>query len=93
VDAGLTPLQALQAATRNPARFLGREKDLGTIETGKLADLVLLGADPLADIRNTTHIEGVVADGRFYDRVSIESLLAEVQRLAAAPKAEPRTTP
>jgi imidazolonepropionase-like amidohydrolase len=93
VDAGLTPLQALQAATRNPARFLGREKDMGTIETGKLADLVLLGADPLADIRNTTHIEGVVADGRFYDRVSIESLLAEVQRLAAAGRPEPKVTP
>ena len=52
-EAGLSPLQAIQTATINPARFLGREKIQGTIEVGKRADLVLLEADPLTDIRNT----------------------------------------
>ena len=86
VDAGLTPLHALQAATRNPAQFLGRQREWGTIETGKRADLVLLDADPLVNIRSTTHIEAVVADGRLYDRGAIRTLLAEVERLAAAGK-------
>jgi adenine deaminase len=56
VEAGLTPLQALQAATLNPARFLGRTADIGTVAEGWLADLVLLDANPLEDITNTTRI-------------------------------------
>jgi imidazolonepropionase-like amidohydrolase len=60
VEAGLTPMQALQTATRNPAQML-RRNDLGTIAAGKLADLVLLDADPLADIRNTQKIRAVVS--------------------------------
>jgi hypothetical protein len=75
VKAGLTPLEALQAATRNPARFLGREKELGTAEKGKLADLVLLDADPLADIANVRKVAGVVAGGRYLDKKAIEKLL------------------
>jgi imidazolonepropionase-like amidohydrolase len=62
---GLTPLQALQSATLEPARFLGMTDSLGTVQVGKVADLVLLGADPLADVRHTTRIEGVVANGRW----------------------------
>jgi imidazolonepropionase-like amidohydrolase len=73
VDAGLTPMQALQAATRNPARFLGVNG--GTIEPGKLANLVLLDANPLEDIRNTTRIRGVVLDGNYYDRGRPDTLL------------------
>lgn len=61
VEAGLTPMEALQAATRNGAHFMGGEHELGTIEPGKLADLVLLTANPLKDIRNTRRIEAVVS--------------------------------
>jgi imidazolonepropionase-like amidohydrolase len=84
VDAGLTPMEALQAATRNPARFFEREADWGTVAGGKAADLVLLGANPLTDIRNTTQIEAVVADGRFYDRAQLDAILAAVEAAARA---------
>lgn len=79
VEAGLTPLQALQTATLNPARFLNRIDDLGTVEEGKLADLVLLEANPLDDISNTRRIRAVVADGRLYRWVELDRLLAEVE--------------
>jgi imidazolonepropionase-like amidohydrolase len=78
-EGGFTPLEALQAATRDPARFLGREKDLGTVEPGKLADLVLLDADPLADIHNTTKIAAVVANGRLLPRQELDRMLADVE--------------
>jgi imidazolonepropionase-like amidohydrolase len=64
VEAGLSPLDALRTATRNPAVFLGREKDLGAVEVGKLADLVLLDADPLKHIGNTRRIAAVLVGGR-----------------------------
>ncbi|WP_051300951.1 amidohydrolase family protein [Actinomadura rifamycini] len=64
-SAGLTRLRALQAATIEPARFLGRERTSGSVEPGRLADLLVLDADPLADIRNTRRIHAVVADGRY----------------------------
>ncbi len=79
VEGGFTPLEALQAATRDPARFLGREKDLGTVEQGKLADLVLLDADPLIDIHNTTKIAAVVANGRLLPRDRLDQMLADVE--------------
>lgn len=63
VEAGLSPMEALQAATRNPAEFLGRLGSLGTVERGKIADLVLLDADPLEDIRNTKKIHAVIVGG------------------------------
>jgi imidazolonepropionase-like amidohydrolase len=66
VRAGLSPWDALRAATLQPARFLGAADSSGTIEPGKVADLVLLDADPLADIRNTRRIAMVVANGRLY---------------------------
>jgi imidazolonepropionase-like amidohydrolase len=75
VAAGFTPAEALRAATIEPARYLGAADSLGTIAAGKRADLVLLGANPLTDIRNTTRIEGVVADGRFYDSAAIARIL------------------
>src|SRR6185369_12110006 len=68
VTAGLTPFQALQAATLNPAKFLGLDKTLGTIEAGKIADLVLLDANPLEDVRNTQRINAVISNGRLFDR-------------------------
>ena len=66
VEAGLTPMQAIQAATRNNFEFL-QETDLGTIEAGKLADLVVLKADPLADIRNSRAIDAVIQNGQVMD--------------------------
>ena len=69
VEAGLTPSEALSAATINAARMIGREKDLGTIESGKLADLVILDADPLQDIRNVTRIYRTMKGGVLYEPV------------------------
>jgi hypothetical protein len=81
VEAGLTPLEALQAATLNPARVLHLADSLGTVEAGKLADLVLLDANPLEDISNTRRISVVVADGRVYRRPDLDRLLgAEAER-------------
>jgi imidazolonepropionase-like amidohydrolase len=64
VSCRLTPMEALQSATRDAARFLGRDRDTGTIEPGKRADFVLLGADPLLDIRNTRKVKSVWIAGR-----------------------------
>jgi imidazolonepropionase-like amidohydrolase len=64
VESGFTPMEALQTATRNPARYLGKLQEMGTLETGKVADLVLLDANPLDDIRNTRKISLVVLRGR-----------------------------
>jgi imidazolonepropionase-like amidohydrolase len=77
VESGLTSMQALQAATRNAAEFSGRLDQLGTVEVGKIADLVLLDADPLKDIRNTTKISAVILTGRIRNREVLDSLLEE----------------
>jgi imidazolonepropionase-like amidohydrolase len=79
VRAGLTPYEALQTATVNPSKYLERERELGTIEKGKLADLVLLDADPLADINNTRKINAVVVNGRLLERPALDELLSEVE--------------
>ncbi|HEY1676665.1 MAG TPA: amidohydrolase family protein [Candidatus Sulfotelmatobacter sp.] len=84
VAAGFSPLEALRTATLNPAKFFGRENELGTIEKGKLADLVLLDANPLEDIRNTQKIAGVVANGRYFSRSDLDKLLAGVEAAASA---------
>ncbi len=63
---GSTPMQALLMATRDAARGLGKEKDLGTVEPGKLADLLLLDADPLADLRNLGKVHAVMKGGKLY---------------------------
>ena len=67
VDAGLTPMQAILASTKWSAELLGKERDLGTVEPGKLADLILIEGDPLADIRNTRRIRTVILDGKVVD--------------------------
>jgi len=82
VKAGLSPMSALQAATRNPAQYLGRLPDAGTVEAGKLADLVLLDADPLQDIRNTRAIAAVVANGKLHSREALARMLADVEQMA-----------
>lgn len=83
VEAGLTPLAALQTATLAPAAFFHREAELGTVEVGKLADLVLLEADPLDDIENVRKIRAVIADGRLHHRADLDvELEALATRLA-----------
>jgi imidazolonepropionase-like amidohydrolase len=85
VMAGLPPSAALRAATLEPARWLGATDSLGTIARGRRADVVLLDADPLADIRNTMRIRAVIADGRILERPALDQILAEASRRAAAP--------
>ena len=82
VRAGLTPAEALRTATINPARFLGATDSLGTVEAGKLADLVLLDANPLEDIRSTARIRAVVANGRYLDRAALDAMLDRSRRSA-----------
>ncbi len=78
VASGLTPFQALETGTRNVAAYFGTQQETGTIAKGKRADLILLDADPLADIRNTTRRSGVMVRGRWLPRAEIEKRLAEV---------------
>jgi imidazolonepropionase-like amidohydrolase len=68
-------MQALQAATKLPAEFLGKLQTHGTIEQGKFADLVLLGANPLDDIHNTQKIRAVILRGKLLDRTVLDELL------------------
>jgi imidazolonepropionase-like amidohydrolase len=82
VKAGLTPIQALQAATRNPAEYLGRLDSVGTVEVGKAADLVLLDADPTADIHNTRRIRAVTVRGKLFTRSDLDRLLAQAEGAA-----------
>jgi imidazolonepropionase-like amidohydrolase len=82
VAAGFTPLEALQTATLNPARFFGMESQLGTIEAGKLADLVLLSANPLEDIANTQKISAVIANGHYFSRKDLDGMLQRVEATA-----------
>ena len=84
VDAGLTPLEALRTATINPARFLGKTNDYGAVAAGRVADLVILRANPLDAIANTRTIAGVVADGRYWSPAALDSLRARLRAQAAA---------
>jgi imidazolonepropionase-like amidohydrolase len=84
VKAGLTPADALRAATLDAAQFLGLQNSLGTVETGKFADLVLLDANPLQDIRNTQKISGVFLQGHYFDRQALDGLLRKVGTQPAA---------
>ena len=82
VQAGLAPMEALQTATLNPAKFLGLTELLGTVERGKLADLVLLDANPLGDISNTKKIAAVIINGRYMRRETLDKMLADVEAAA-----------
>ena len=82
VEAGLTPLAALQTATRNPAVFLGVTDKFGSVSAGKIADLVLLDADPLIDIHNTTKIEEVFLGGKEFDRAALDGMLRSAEQAA-----------
>ena len=82
VAAGFTPMEALQTATILPARYFERTNDLGTVAAGRLADLVLLDADPTKDIASTRKISAVVANGRAYGRADLDRMLADVEAYA-----------
>jgi imidazolonepropionase-like amidohydrolase len=84
VEAGLTPLEALQAATRNGAVFMGELDKRGTVEAGKVADLVLLDKNPLQDIHNTRAIHAVVLNGRLFKRADLDAMLTQAEQLAGA---------
>jgi imidazolonepropionase-like amidohydrolase len=84
VEAGLSPLEALQAATLNPAEFLGKRDIFGTVAAGKTADLVLLDANPLEDISNTRKIHAVVTAGRLLSRHDLDKMLSEIEVRAGA---------
>lgn len=83
VEAGLTPYQALEAATRTPAMRMGKAADIGTLETGKIADLVLLDANPLEDIRNTQRISAVILGGKLLRRSDLDLLLRQSEEMAS----------
>lgn len=79
VQAGLTPMEALQAATRNPAKFFGKLDSFGTVERGKIADLVLLEANPLENIQNTRKIAAVVFGGKLIPKPELKKMLDKVE--------------
>jgi imidazolonepropionase-like amidohydrolase len=80
VGAGFTPAEALRAATLSPARYLGATDSLGTVAVGKVADLVVLDASPLADIRNVSRIHAVVANGRYLDAAARAQIIAGARK-------------
>jgi imidazolonepropionase-like amidohydrolase len=88
VAAGFTPLEALQTATLNPSRFFEMEDQLGTVEKGKLADLVFLDANPLEDIRNTQKVTAVILNGKYISKADLQKIL---QRVEESAKKEPPT--
>ena len=83
VAAGFTPLEALQTATINPARFFRKLSDYGSVETGRIADLLILRANPLENIANTRAIGGVVADGKYWSQAEIDALRSRLKQVAA----------
>lgn len=83
VEAGLTPQEALRTATLAPAEFLGRQNEMGTVEKNKIADLVLLDANPLLDIKNTRKINAVILNGRMLTRADLDKMLEQIAEYAA----------
>ena len=84
VAAGLSPREALESATLAPARLLGWDHVMGSVETGKIADLVLLDGNPLQDISNTRRVAGMFAQGRYYSRQDLDRMLAAGRQIAQA---------
>lgn len=84
VRAGLSPADALRSATIDAARFGGNEAEYGSIEVGKVADLLVLDANPLVDIRNTTRIAGLFFNGRYLDRSALDALLTFAENQAGS---------
>ncbi|WP_119717929.1 amidohydrolase family protein [Cognatilysobacter tabacisoli] len=84
VHAGLSPADALRSATIRPAQFSGMDRDFGSVDVGKAADLILLDADPLADIANTRRIAALLFNGRYLDRPALDALLHHADRQAGS---------
>jgi len=82
VQNGFTPAQVLEAATTNPATFMEKSGKYGSIEKSHSADLVLLEANPLEDIRNTRKIAAVVLGGKYYPRAELDKMLNQIEGLA-----------
>ena len=78
-EGGLTPFEALQSATRNPPYFFNLQNEIGTIEAGKIADLVLLKANPLENISNTKKIDAVILDGKYLSQADLQTQLNQVR--------------
>jgi imidazolonepropionase-like amidohydrolase len=78
----MTPLEALDSATLSGARYLGMEKDLGSIEAGKLADLVVLERNPLENIRNSDSVRSVMLNGRLYDAATLDEIAPRARKRA-----------
>ena len=79
VDAGFTPMQALETATTNPAMLLGLSKTWGRVSARYVANLVLLNANPLVNIENTKRIDAVIVDGKYLNRARLDQLLEEAK--------------
>ncbi|HQU73225.1 MAG TPA: amidohydrolase family protein, partial [Calditrichia bacterium] len=71
---GMSPMEALRSATANGAAYLGMDQHLGSLRAGKLADMIILNADPLADIRNSINIDKVMMNGRLYQAATLDEL-------------------
>jgi imidazolonepropionase-like amidohydrolase len=84
VRAGLTPTHALRSATIDAAQFSGKALDYGSIEAGKVADMILLNANPLTDIRSTGKIAGLFFNGQYHDRAALDELLAFAEEQAGS---------
>lgn len=93
VEAGLSPLAALQTATINPAIFLKRENELGTVEAGKLASLLILNKNPLEDIRNTKSIHSVIVSGQHFDGDTLRAGIEKIAILNRLPKIDEVLSP
>src|SRR5271165_5527797 len=91
VAAGFTPLEALQTATLNPARFFQMEDQFGTIEKGKLADLVFLDGNPLEDVRNTQKVTAVILNGQYLSKADLQKILQRVEESAKKEPPAPRS--
>jgi cytosine/adenosine deaminase-related metal-dependent hydrolase len=75
-------MESLRTATSGPAKFLGLENNYGSVQAGKIADLVLLSANPLDDIHNTKKITAVIVNGRVFDRAALDRILKQVESAA-----------